>query len=108
MTPVEMELVERLLGIIIAGVFIYVIKPFIDVLVKKFQNNEVVNFTIKAIRAAEQEYTPEQWAEKKDKVLDKVGTYVSEHTKLELSGEEINTIIEGSIKEAKEIYKKEA
>ena len=39
--------------------------------------------------------------------LEQVGSYVSDHTNLELSGAEINTIIEGSMKEAKEIYNKE-
>lgn len=107
MTPLEMELLTKILGYLIAGIFIYMIKPIVDVLVKKIQSNEVANFAIKAIRAAEQELSKEEWAEKKAQVLDQVGTYVSEHTNLELSGTEINTIIEGSIKEAKEIYKKE-
>ena len=107
MSPIEMELLTKILGYLIAGIFIYMIKPVIDVLVKKIESNEVAKFAIKAIRAAEQELSKDEWAEKKMQVLEQVGSYVSDHTNLELSGAEINTIIEGSIKEAKEIYNKE-
>lgn len=107
MSPIEMELLTKILGYIIAGIFIYMIKPIVDVVVKKIQNNEVAKFAITAIRAAEQELSKDEWAEKKAQVLEQVGSYVSEHTNLELSGTEINTIVEGSIKEAKEIYNKE-
>ena len=53
MSPIEMELLTKILGYLIAGIFIYMIKPVIDVLVKKIESNEVAKFAIKAIRAAE-------------------------------------------------------
>lgn len=59
------------------------------------------DFIVNMVRSANQLYTPEEYKEKKQYVLELVTRYANEKTSLGFTEEQIDAIIEGIVKEVK-------
>lgn len=91
-----------LLAITIIGAIItaYVV-PFVK---SKFTAEEITNLTYYiglAVRAAEQIYTPEQWAIKKEYVFKYAKEIIAEKLNITLTDAQLDAIIEGVVNEVK-------
>lgn len=62
---------------------------------------QLVDYCILAVRAAEQMFTPEQWMEKKEYVTAYITDIVNNKLKIGLDEQDINNIIEGVVNEVK-------
>lgn len=75
--------------------------PWIKEIIKTYQMERFCDFAYKAIRAANQTITPEQWEEKRNKVekylLNKI-----EKMNIDLDYEDLDNIIEGLVNLVKE------
>lgn len=70
----------------------------------KFTSEQLDNlayYITVAVRCAEQIYTPEQWQEKKQYVVDYAKNIVANHVKIDLSDDQLDAIIEGIVNEVK-------
>lgn len=92
-------ILEALIGVIAILITGYLI-PWIKGVVGEDKFAMLVELTAYAIRAAEQIYTPEQWAEKKAYVL-KYVVEKAEEIGVELTADDIENLIEGLVNEIK-------
>lgn len=100
MTVEQMTILVKALAIILGMIFTIVIKPAIETYVGKDKVEEYVGYIKVAIRCAEQIFTPEQWAQKKNYVYE----YAVEKAHLmglELTEQDIDVLIEGFVNEIK-------
>lgn len=89
--------VITILVAIIASVVIPYIKSKID-----SDKLEKLDYFIKvAVRCAEQIYTPEQWKEKKDYVVNYITDLINNSLHLKLTAAEIDDLIEGAVYQLK-------
>ena len=94
------ELVIALIGVAIAAITTYVI-PWIKEIIETHKLGRFIELAIKAVRAANQQLTPEQWAEKRVRVE----TYLVQKMQqmhIDLTEDDLNNIIEGIVNEVKE------
>ena len=100
MTVDQMMILVKALAIVLGVLYAMIIKPAIDNYVGKEKINEFLGYVKVAIRCAEQIYTPEEWAKKKNYVyhyaIDKAEEYG-----LKLTEQDIDIIIEGFVNEIK-------
>lgn len=101
MTYEQMEILVKALGVIMSLVITFVIKPYIDSKVSATEQAKLENYIKTGVRCAEQIFTPEQWAEKKQYVIDYVAGLLGNVVKLDLTPEEIDSLIEGFVYEVK-------
>lgn len=106
MTTDQMKILIEAAIVIVGLIVTYVIKPFIDANVNKTDQAKFLEYVKIAVRCANQLHTPEEWAQKKEEVVGKVNNYLSIHTEIVLTEEEIDTIIEGFVNEVKEAAKR--
>ena len=81
---------------ILSVVITTVVIPYIKNKMGEDKYAELVNYVEWAVRCAEQLYTPEQWAEKKDYVM----KYILEKAKemnINLTENDINILVEGIV-----------
>lgn len=93
------ELVSVIIKAIVAILSVMVttvIVPYIKQRLGDDKYAELTNYVEWAVRCAEQIYTPEQWAEKKDYVMTYIIAKAAE-LKIELTEEDINILIEGVV-----------
>lgn len=100
MTLEQITVLVKALAIILGFIFTMVIKPAIVTYVGKDVVEEYLNYIKVAIRCAEQIFTPEQWAEKKDYVYTYAISKAAEMN-MEISPEDIDILIEGFVNEIK-------
>lgn len=89
--------IASIVGIVISA---YVI-PFIE---SKYTREELECLMIyieKAVRCAEQIYTPEEWLAKKRYVVTYIKNLIGSAIKIDLTDEQIDTLIEGVVNEVK-------
>jgi len=88
----------------IAGALVsaYVI-PFIKSKTTAGDWDRLIEFVKIAVRCANQIYTPEEWKEKKEYVVNQVQAFILTSLKIELTLEQIDTIIEGVVNEIKKM-----
>jgi len=100
MTIEQMTIIVKALAILLGVIVTSVIRPAIESYVGKDKLNEYVNYIKVAIRCAEQIFTKEQWAEKKDYVysfaIDK-----AKEMNVSLTEKDIDILIEGFVNEIK-------
>lgn len=101
MTYEQMEILVKALGVIISLVITLVIKPYIDSKVSATEQAKLENYIKVGVRCAEQIYTPEEWDKKKEYVVDYVSGLLGNLVKLDLTAEEISSLIEGFVYELK-------
>jgi len=95
-----LEIVSSVLTIIVALITAYVI-PWLKSKVNETQMQQIDKYIDLAVRCAEQIYTPEQWKEKKQFVLDYVTNVVNDKFSLSLTEEDIDLMIEGIVNKVK-------
>lgn len=100
MTVDQMTILVKALAIVLGLVFTLVIKPAIETYVSKDEIEVYLGYIKVAIRCAEQIFTPEQWAEKKNYVYN-YSVSKAKELGIELSEHDIDVIIEGFVNELK-------
>lgn len=96
------QIALMIIGIAGALVSAYVI-PYIKAKANKQDVDRLMEFARVAVRCANQIYTPEQWLDKKNYVVNQVQAFILANLKIQLSEEQINTIIEGLVNEVKKM-----
>lgn len=96
----QILIIVRALAILTIFVFMTFTKPALDTYVGKEKVDEYLGYIKVAIRCAEQIFTPEQWAEKKDYVYNYAVNKAKEFG-LELSAQDIDILVEGFVNEIK-------
>jgi len=86
------KMVLAIASVLITG---YVI-PWIKSKADSTKYNDFLSLAQKCVEAANQIYTPEEWATKKKYVLDITESYCKEHG-VNITSEELNAIIEGFV-----------
>lgn len=81
---------------ILSVVITTVVIPYIKQRLGDDKYAELTNYVEWAVRCAEQIYTPEQWAEKKEYVM-KYILAKAEEMKIELTEDDINILVEGVV-----------
>lgn len=94
------KIVLALISICGALVTAYVI-PFIKSKISSTELNKLFEYAKIAVRCAEQIYTVEQWQEKKEYVMNYVINIMNEKLHIDLSYDQIDTIVEGIVNEVK-------
>lgn len=94
------KIVLALISICGALVTAYVI-PFIKSKISSTELNKLFEYAKIAVRCAEQIYTVEQWKEKKEYVMNYVMNIMNEKLHIDLSYDQIDTIVEGIVNEVK-------
>lgn len=94
------KIVSAIITIITALITAYVI-PWLKTKINENQMIQINKYIELAVRCANQIFTPEQWAEKKDFVLEYVTETVNNKFSLTLSQEDIDLMIEGVVNEVK-------
>lgn len=94
------KIVLAIISICGALVTAYVI-PFIKSKISSTELNKLFEYVRIAVRCAEQIYTVEQWHEKKEYVMNYVINIVNEKLHIDLSYDQIDTIVEGIVNEVK-------
>lgn len=95
-----LELVIKLVFAIISVIITSVIVPWVKTKVDSTKYADFLVLVKKCVEAANQLYTPEEWAMKKVYVLNITSNYCSEHG-VDVSPEELDAIIEGFVKAVK-------
>lgn len=98
-------LVQICLGIIsiVGAIATAYLVPFIKSKISETQLNQFFEYVKVAVRCAEQIYSVEQWQEKKQYVMDFVIKFMNEKLIIDLSYEQIDTIVEGIVNEVKKM-----
>ena len=94
------KIILAIISICGALVTAYVI-PFIKSKISSTELNKLIEYAKIAVRCAEQIYTVEQWQEKKEYVMDYVMKIMNEKLHINLSYDQIDTIVEGIVNEVK-------
>ena len=94
------KIILAIISICGALVTAYVI-PFIKSKISSTELNKLFEYVKIAVRCAEQIYTVEQWQEKKEYVMNYVMKIMNEKLHINLSYDQIDTIVEGIVNEVK-------
>lgn len=97
----QLEILVKALGVLMSLVITFVIKPYIDSKISQTEQEQLLKYIETGVRCAEQIYTKEEWAEKKAYVVEYVAGILSNLVHLNLTAEEIDTLIEGMVFEVK-------
>jgi len=97
-----MTAIFSILGILISTYLI----PYIKSKMTAQDIERLTAFAKIAVRCANQIFTPEQWEEKKQYVVDMVKEFMDKNLHITLTDEQIHTIIEGLVNEVKKEDKK--
>lgn len=91
-----LNVVIKVVVTIISVVITSVVIPWIKSKIESTKYNDFLSLVHKCVEAANQLYTPEEWATKKQYVLDIAENYCIEHG-VNITAEELNAIIEGFV-----------
>lgn len=75
--------------------------PFIKSKISQQNLDKLIEYTKIAVRCAEQIYTPEQWKEKKQYVMDYLLSFVNYRLNIKIKEEDLDVIVEGIVNEVK-------
>lgn len=78
--------------------------PYIKSKIGQQNMNKIVEYAKIAVRCAEQIYTPEQWKEKKQYVMDYLLNLVNNKLNIKITEEDLDVIVEGVVNEIKHNY----
>ncbi len=99
------QIILAILSILGALISAYVI-PFIKTKMSEADMQRLVEFVKIAVRCANQIFTPEQWEQKKQYVLNLAKEFIETNLKITLTDEQIDAIIEGLVNIVKSEDKK--
>lgn len=97
----QLEILVKALGVLVALVVTFVIKPYIDSKITVDEQEKLLRYIETGVRCAEQLFTPEEWQEKKAYVVNYVGEVLNNLVHIELTPIELDTLIEGIVHEVK-------
>lgn len=97
----QAEIILKAIAIMISLIFAMVIKPYLDSKISVQEQEKLKEYICTAVRCAEQIYTPEEWKEKKEYVVKFVLDIMTDKVDLDLSYEQVDTLIEGFVNEVK-------
>ncbi len=75
--------------------------PYIKSKISQQNLDKLIEYTKIAVRCAEQIYTPEQWKEKKQYVMDYLLDLVNNKLNINITENELDVIVEGIVNEIK-------
>lgn len=101
MTYEQLEILVKALGVLVGLIITFVIKPYIDSKVSATEQAKLENYIKVGVRCAEQIFLPEQWMAKKQYVYDYVKGIIGSLVKINLTDDELDTLIEGFVQEVK-------
>lgn len=101
MTYEQMEIIVKALGVIVALIMTFVIKPYINSKISATEQAKLENYIKIAVRCAEQIFTQEQWAQKKEYVTNYIKSILGKLVNIELTDDELDNLIEGFVYEVK-------
>lgn len=101
-TDLFIKLVSGLVSIIIAIVSAYLV-PYLQSKYTVEQLDNVSRYIEIMVKCAEQIYTPEQWAQKKEYVMQMVLDYVNNNLRTNLNERQLDALIEGIVNDVKHI-----
>lgn len=96
------DIIIKILILIIGGIIIPMVNKYINTYVSKEQLEIIKGYIETGVRCANQIYTPEQWKEKKDYVLNYALGVVNDFG-LKVTTEQLDTLIEGIVNQVKRI-----
>lgn len=99
-TELWIKIISAMITIMCALVTAFVI-PYIKSKVSAERLAQLDYFATKAVRCAEQLYTPEEWKEKKQYVMNYLATVLNESLDIRITYDEMNAIVEGIVNEIK-------
>lgn len=94
------SLIIKSLVLILSALITTVVIPYVKGKIGEDKYNEIKFYVEYAVRCAEQLYTPEQWAEKKEYVMAYI-TRKAQELGIDMTEEDINVLIEGIVNEVK-------
>lgn len=94
------RLVTCVVTIVIVLISTYVI-PWLKAKCGNENMNMIMGYIAMAVRCAEQIYTPDQWKEKKEFVMDYMLNIINTVVKVDLTREQLDVLIEGAVNEIK-------
>ena len=101
MTFEQLEIIVKAIGVVIALIVTFIIKPLIESKLSETELHKLENYVRIAVRCAEQIYDPEEWKLKKLYVLEYASGLLGDKVDLELTQEQLDTLIEGLVNEVK-------
>lgn len=105
MTFDQIELIARAIGIVVALIITFIVKPLIDSKISQIEQEKLFGYIKKGVECANQIFSPEECEEKKMYVLDYVAKILEKEVNIKLDYPEIETLIEGFVIEAKKGWK---
>ena len=100
MTDMYVKIILGIISIISALISAYLV-PYLNSKKHSEEFAMLNDFIIDMVRAANQLFTPEEWKEKKQYVLNLVTKYVNDKTSIGFTEDQIDAIIEGIVREVK-------
>lgn len=108
MDIVSNELFIKIVGAIITilvAIVTSVIIPWIKDKIGSEKLGQLDYYIEKAVRCANQVYSPDEWALKKEFVYNYICNVINDKLNLSLTNEDINTLIEGAVNSVKALDK---
>lgn len=99
-TDLFVKIVSGLVSIIIAIVSAYLV-PYLQTKFTYEQLEHFKKFVEIMVRCAEQIYTPDQWQQKKEYVMQMALDYVNKNLRINLDERQIDALIEGIVNDIK-------
>lgn len=96
------DIIIKIIILIITGIIIPMINKYVNTYVSKEQLEIIKGYVETGVRCANQIYTPEQWKEKKEYVLNYAIGIVNDFG-LKITEEQVDTLIEGIVNQIKTI-----
>ena len=91
-----MNIIIKLIVAIVSVLITSYVIPYVKSRVDSTKYNDFLTLVQKCVEAANQIYTPEEWATKKKYVLDITEGYCKDHG-VNITAEELNALIEGFV-----------
>lgn len=95
-----MKIIISIFSLISVLITVYVI-PYLKSKMGSDEFDKLITYVTVAVRCAEQIYTPEQWKEKKEYVMNYVMDIMNNKLKISLTYDELDTLVEGIVNEIK-------
>lgn len=97
----QLEILIKALGVLVALIITFVIKPYINSKVSETEQQKLIRYIETGVRCAEQLFTPAEWAEKKAYVVAYVRDVLNNLVTIDITEDELDVLIEGLVHEVK-------
>jgi len=101
MTYEQMELLVKALGVVMALIITFVIKPLIDSRVSQTELQKLESYIKAGVKCAEQIFNTDEGQKKKEFVMEYVSELIGNSVKMEISPAMLSDLIEAFVYEVK-------